>query len=900
MIMRLLSSVLLGLLLIILVAPHDPWVKTLAGTQFKKAFEKAMDCTVEFEVESLNLIFPSLSLKNVVVTDRENDLWHWSCDSYSTGFTWVHLFGHGIIDMWVSISNLTLHSTVIDQQAGIASHLGRLLNPKVGLPLQLKHFVLRKAMIRIIDASDAYQFSLLCNGEAKRVGRETKLRFYLSDGDCIVGKRCIWRQLAGSLLFDIRKTPENTNEVRAHADLSVVLNGSKGDVGCSLSGVWTGAQGRCSINTTDDSLACHPCVIIKTDHGYSLNATLQGSLAQFLWLHTGEHKGSDGRCSVTIAGALDGQHPCTIDATLQDYTYNQSLIFQKAALQGILNDVSLQGSLACSFGERGDLEGSWDYDRASHTATATLENSTILSAQIVPRWFIKPRDFSCTITTEDLKQYTCLYDIVLSNAVADQLTHLAGTIMANAAYGLIQGHKDDHDTYEFELTPLAYPYLSRGTYTSHGTQIFALEPHDGHLCARANLSLIKTFFPHAEIQAEGSLFADCAFDQTMLTANVRLEDAAIRLAQTYNFVDALSAALRYRWVDKTVFIDELDASLHYGSGAIKDGVIAFDHTYQPTFMHVPVLFNRCLLTLKRDVFIAASGRLLFEQHNSAVPHLSGSVIIDRGQIKENIFSPEFQRRIGIVPNNGFRITNPAYTADIAIQSRNPVIVDTPFLKTNLKTSLRLVRTAQGDAVEGAITLSGGLLRFPYKPLEIVHGSLYFDPATLYDPAVELVARNVIRNHRVQLQVTGSLLNPHIVLESNPSLTDEQIVGLLLVGSAEESLKNMIPALILNNLPGLIFGSDQFAFMKKYFNPLGNAVSINLIPIFTDQTGRGGLRGALEITVNDRWRALIQKNFSLTEDTRFELEYQVADDIAVRALRDERKNIALETEMRWKF
>src|SRR5581483_3576363 len=85
--------------------------------------------------------------------------------------------------------------------------------------------------------------------------------------------------------------------------------------------------------------------------------------------------------------------------------------------------------------------------------------------------------------------------------------------------------------------------------------------------------------------------------------------------------------------------------------------------------------------------------------------------------------------------------------------------------------------------------------------------------------------------------------------------------------------------------------------KSWLKPFKN---IHLVPSFTDQTGRGGLRGAIEIDVNERTHALIQKNFNLTEDTRFEVEYLLSDDITVRGIRDERKDVGGEVEMRWKF
>src|SRR5439155_23482196 len=120
------------------------------------------------------------------------------------------------------------------------------------------------------------------------------------------------------------------------------------------------------------------------------------------------------------------------------------------------------------------------------------------------------------------------------------------------------------------------------------------------------------------------------------------------------------------------------------------------------------------------------------------------------------------------------------------------------------------------------------------------------------------------------------------------------------GSHEDSLNAVMPALVMQNVKHLIIGSEQSAMFKNVLKPLPKPFNIHLIPRFSDQSGRGGLRGAVEIDVNDRWRALIQQNFDLTEDTRVELEYQLSDDITMRAIRDERRDIGGEVEMRWKF
>ena len=61
-----------------------------------------------------------------------------------------------------------------------------------------------------------------------------------------------------------------------------------------------------------------------------------------------------------------------------------------------------------------------------------------------------------------------------------------------------------------------------------------------------------------------------------------------------------------------------------------------------------------------------------------------------------------------------------------------------------------------------------------------------------------------------------------------------------------------------------------------------------------------MRGSIAIEVNERLRGLVQKNFSLPEDTRVEVEYSLSDDTIIRAVKDERGDAGGEIETRWKL
>ena len=205
-------------------------------------------------------------------------------------------------------------------------------------------------------------------------------------------------------------------------------------------------------------------------------------------------------------------------------------------------------------------------------------------------------------------------------------------------------------------------------------------------------------------------------------------------------------------------------------------------------------------------------------------------------------------------------------------------------------------------LEGGIQFLSGSILFPYKPLYITKGSLYFPTPGGGDSLISLIATNKIKKYRVTLHVTGTVADHTVTLSSVPHLAQEQIISLLLSGSEAESLATAVPAIVMQNIQNSLFSSGVIKAPES--SSLGRLLSslrrVQVVPNFTDQTGRGGLWGIIEIDVNERWRALLQKNLSLSEDVRFEVEYLLSDDISIKALRDERGDMSGEVEMRIKF
>jgi hypothetical protein len=97
---------------------------------------------------------------------------------------------------------------------------------------------------------------------------------------------------------------------------------------------------------------------------------------------------------------------------------------------------------------------------------------------------------------------------------------------------------------------------------------------------------------------------------------------------------------------------------------------------------------------------------------------------------------------------------------------------------------------------------------------------------------------------------------------------------------------------------IVGSSDEFTQADGLKNWLGPLQNVKIVPRFSDQTSRGGLRAALAIEVNENLSALIQQNFSLSEDTLIEVAYKPLDELTIRGIRDERGDFGGEVEARF--
>jgi hypothetical protein len=77
-------------------------------------------------------------------------------------------------------------------------------------------------------------------------------------------------------------------------------------------------------------------------------------------------------------------------------------------------------------------------------------------------------------------------------------------------------------------------------------------------------------------------------------------------------------------------------------------------------------------------------------------------------------------------------------------------------------------------------------------------------------------------------------------------------------------------------------------------------NVRVFPQFTNQAGRGGIRGIVEVDATERLHGRIDSNLMQLEDTSFEVDYLVTDDVTLRMMKDGPSTYGGEIEARWKF
>lgn len=542
---------------------------------------------------------------------------------------------------------------------------------------------------------------------------------------------------------------------------------------------------------------------------------------------------------------------------------------------------------------RGPLRAAWLISPGQLKGSVQLHDDTIKG------------DYSCHIvdTSSDERvsvQGTCL--------VKDKLLYASGKVINQSTSPEVPGLFGLKASWDESFL------IQRFIFQTQGERLIDVRARKNDptiLDGKFKYSLVHAYFDPA---LQRTIFgSSCIFDFTLHRYGLKNIDGMIKLSsgrfyipEGRNLITRLSTYFDIDIENKMVALR--DSLIGFCKGSLRSprAVFCFNEYGHLDTVHAPLCMDHLFVNWKRDFYGFVYGNFLLSKMPESMMNLSGNVVLERSLLRDTILS---QDALGNVsgPLGLFNLGSQQLGVDVAITTEKPIRVTTDALDTVAHLDMRVEyehnnEVLQFPRVTGSISLDGGQLKFLRNKLFIEHGKIQFLANQMNDPLVDLIAKNKINKYQIMLQVTGSLQKPTIMLESSPELTEEQVFGLLVGGSEHTTLQSALPAMLMQHLHKVLLGSKKHmphgaSIFEKLTRPLQY---VQITPNFTDQSGRGGIKGTLSVDLNDQLHAQVQKNFNLQDDFSFYLQYMLSDDISLRAVKDQRGEVGSEVEVRLKL
>jgi translocation and assembly module TamB len=295
-----------------------------------------------------------------------------------------------------------------------------------------------------------------------------------------------------------------------------------------------------------------------------------------------------------------------------------------------------------------------------------------------------------------------------------------------------------------------------------------------------------SFLP-AQVSPQGAVSADVSvLPGWQLDGEVIVRDAATRPILPLGPVQDIAARIGFE--NQIIQVQQL-SGLVGGETAIISGTVDLGQIRPITglpFIHLKVNGENLPLSRQPDLILRSDLDLLISNAEDSPPVISGTVnlrdsfyfsdlrILLPGQLAQPARRPPY-----------FRITAPPiaeWTLDLDVGGTEFLTVRSPFFRGVVSAHLRLERSLNDPILLGEVIVPRGLIRFPFGNLEVMQGLVSFTIEDPYRPQIFLTAGARNFGYDLQMEVSGSLEDPVIELQSTPGLTSEEIILMLTTGS----------------------------------------------------------------------------------------------------------------------
>ncbi|GAA6136466.1 hypothetical protein NBRC116583_02130 [Arenicella sp. 4NH20-0111] len=429
------------------------------------------------------------------------------------------------------------------------------------------------------------------------------------------------------------------------------------------------------------------------------------------------------------------------------------------------SDVTLDGALD------GEFEYQYDGKTKGPSVTARLnaEQGTINWLEIeeessVPK-FIDFNDFTMTLNQAATLSF-------LSNMELDQAGRFSLDVSVGAPYG----------STEFDTATLA------------GTSFLMIDDLD---------ALPPSFFGGVELNGKLDSRASLSGTPTKpaISLNGGLTDARFEIPELGVVLDQITLNATTNSRSQI----ELQGTTRLGDGElILDGILDLSDFAKPSFS-VDATGNNLSLAQTNELTVVGDVKLN-AKINSALAKVRGGIHIDRADIDLKLPETAVLASNDVVLKGAeFDRTQMMQDIDITIDLGENTHIQAQGLDAMLIGSLRAYQSPQsilrGD---GRIDIKNGRYQAYGQKLDIDEGRLVFNGGSIDDPGLQFRAQKTVEEITAGVQVSGRASAPSLNLYSTPSMSDQDVLSVLIFGksiSALGSKDGLVLLQIANSLRG---------------------------------------------------------------------------------------------------
>jgi autotransporter translocation and assembly factor TamB len=386
------------------------------------------------------------------------------------------------------------------------------------------------------------------------------------------------------------------------------------------------------------------------------------------------------------------------------------------------------------------------------------------------------------------------------------------------------------------------------------------KPIDLRLTASGNrLLLSEVFIPSVErFETDFTLGMKLGgtYSKPTITGQGKITNGTLKILDLVDPLTNVNAYLRME--NETIYIDSLTAAVHGGQEWTK----MFGEIISARLGSKPAQMVRASGTIKLitlGIFaysIDASGKNFYFQSDAYdvkgladfnvkvvgenIPTVRGSVTLRRLEILDEFdrfVTPEYNPNIVLEDST-------LWNLDLAIKGVNNIWINNSDLNAELKGDLHVERQLGIMTILGELDIIRGTYNLLGQRFQFQSGTMQFQNVSTVNPNINFVVTTKLRNvpnqgvSPVDLNITGTLLEPAIGVGSGSVVTNEDLLKYLVTGSQvnplgssqtglsnfSQSLISSLSSTIPTFIPGLR-GAGLFEELDIYPTPSGTQLSL---------------------------------------------------------------------------